>query len=328
MEIPKFWKNRGIVKAASLAMAIFAALNWFWRVHLIPSSSIPRVNSALPYSGQRHGQRRFDIVLAHYQETPWKVKSAVTLLKAVPSITELNPRVIVYSKGMEAASNATSSMALKEQLGADILYTLPNVGRESDTYLAHIVEHYDELADHTMFLQAQIENLEGIQGLVHTHFRPSLGVMSFGYYSECSCDACVSPLNGNPDPTYGFKRIPQLYALFNEDFCPPTGLLLSFRGQFMASRGRITRNSKKKWELLRGALTNMSHFIHDDPTPDQGLAFRNDKDPTNPIFGHTLERAWMVIFGCNDLRIRHNCNDRDINAICGCYDVEKEIPSG
>ena len=70
-----------------------------------------------------------------------------------------------------------------------------------------------------------------------------------------------------------------------------------------------------------------SQICHTSYTTIQLLSkvwlFRNEKDPMSPIFGHTLERAWMVIFGCNDLRIRHQCNDRDISAICGCYDVDK-----
>jgi hypothetical protein len=33
------------------------------------------------------------------------------------------------------------------------IYRVPNVGREGHTFLHHIVEHYDNLADHTLFCQ-------------------------------------------------------------------------------------------------------------------------------------------------------------------------------
>jgi hypothetical protein len=35
---------------------------------------------------------------------------------------------------------------------------LPNIGRESHTYLTHIVENYDNLAEHVLFFQAHIDD--------------------------------------------------------------------------------------------------------------------------------------------------------------------------
>lgn len=313
------WKYRKFMKAVTLTMAVVIALTWCYLLKYGPATSI-RIDS-----GPHHGQRRFDIVLSRFQENPSEVSSAIAQVKKIPSIATLDPRVIVYNKGGEPVSDW---IALREALGADVLYTLPNVGREGDAYLTHIIDHYDELADHTLFLQAGIENLGGIQELFDTRFKSTLGVMSFNSYTTCSCDACVAPKYPNIDLTHGYKRIPQLYTLFNEDFCPPTGLLLSFRAQFVVSRPRIIRNAKPKWELLRTTLRNMSHFVHDDPTEEQNLFDSTAKNPNNPFFLHTLERAWMILFGCNDLRIMDCSEDslvssyQNTSMVCGCDDED------
>jgi hypothetical protein len=53
-------------------------------------------------------------------------------------------------------------------------HKLPNVGREGHTYLHHIVENYDMLADWTVFSQAAIPEIgySGQDGLGHGHYMP------------------------------------------------------------------------------------------------------------------------------------------------------------
>ena len=78
-------------------------------------------------------QSRLEIVVAHYREDlQWLMPSA-----------EL---VTVYSKGGPDEAHA----AFARQI------TLPNIGRESHTYLYHIVNNYDRLADVTLFTQGDV----------------------------------------------------------------------------------------------------------------------------------------------------------------------------
>lgn len=51
----------------------------------------------------------------------------------------LEPRVTIYNKGTDSIPNSI---------------TLPNIGRESQTYFYHIVKNYDRLASWTFFTQA------------------------------------------------------------------------------------------------------------------------------------------------------------------------------
>jgi hypothetical protein len=48
---------------------------------------------------------------------------------------------IIYNKGDPIENTNTTTIPL------------PNVGREGHTYLHHIINHYDNLSDYTMFLQ-------------------------------------------------------------------------------------------------------------------------------------------------------------------------------
>jgi hypothetical protein len=74
------------------------------------------------------------LVLAHYQEDlRWLCEQDWD-------------QVIIYAKG-----------ARRPALDVDLpVILLPNIGRETHTYLHHIVSHYDDLADITIFSQADI----------------------------------------------------------------------------------------------------------------------------------------------------------------------------
>lgn len=70
-------------------------------------------------------KKNFQIVVSRYNEDiSWTFK--------------YSPNVIIYNKGQDYIPNAIS---------------LPNVGRESHTYLYHIISNYHQLADRTVFVQ-------------------------------------------------------------------------------------------------------------------------------------------------------------------------------
>lgn len=309
---------RRVSIASILITAVFSVfILWSW---LFPGDR----TDIMPYSSRKNGG--FDIVLSHYSEPPEEVKRGIQQIKAIPAIAALMPRAIVYSKGLDIISQTNNFEQLKLQLGADILRTLPNRGRESATYLNHIIDHYHDLAEHTLFAQALFDLPELAERRLATRFSPNIGVFSLNNYTTCNCEACIPIVyHGIPDLIYGFKRIPQLYVLFNERLCPPEGLLLTFKGQFVVSRKRILRNTREKYIYIRSLLDNMTHFVHDDPTEDNDMNTSiTEKASDNPMFGHTLERSWMIIFGCDDVTIAQECADLDAEddaTPCGCYDM-------
>jgi hypothetical protein len=77
-----------------------------------------------------------EIVLSRYDEdVTWAVE-------------EYHPFVTVYNKGPAGGLPAVLESAGRSR-------KLPNVGREGHTYLWHVVNNYDALADWTVFSQAQ-----------------------------------------------------------------------------------------------------------------------------------------------------------------------------
>ena len=69
-----------------------------------------------------------ELIIARYNEE-------LSWVKNVPS----NIKVTIYNKGKNNISNS--------------FIKLPNVGRESNTYLEHIMKNYDNLANITIFCQ-------------------------------------------------------------------------------------------------------------------------------------------------------------------------------
>ena len=72
-----------------------------------------------------------DIVVARYaEEVGW-----------IGNLDAVRPRVWLYNKGGESPQRPS--------------LPLPNIGREAHTYLYHIVNHWDDLADRTVFCQGR-----------------------------------------------------------------------------------------------------------------------------------------------------------------------------
>lgn len=163
--------------------------------------------------------RDFDIVLNYYNEDVKYVARFIRYLRNVSTIQRLNPRVIVYNK------NANISVEyLKKELLADIVRSLPNYGREGATYLRHIIENYDSIADHTLFSQAGVEGITNV-GLedwfmerLTRQFNSTVG------YMPLVSNNWISVYDCGRHPQYAFlERFPELWALAEETLCPSGG---------------------------------------------------------------------------------------------------------
>jgi hypothetical protein len=80
---------------------------------------------------------QFEVVIARYNEDSNKLSQLIA--KEFP-----NEKVTVYNKGLDNLSLPNNA----------IILPLPNIGREAHTYLHHILENYDQLADRILFMQA------------------------------------------------------------------------------------------------------------------------------------------------------------------------------
>lgn len=149
---------------------------------------------------------------------------------------------------------------------------LPNVGRESETYLNYIITNYDNLNDFTGFIQGNpFDHFEGcaadtshIINYINT-IKITQDFTFFGDHDLHECDHTGRPhhpgLNLYEYANYIKIDIPQI---------------IRFRAgaQFIVSRERIIKNSKEFYcNILRTVNTEIS-----------------------PIQGFLLERLWQYIF--------------------------------
>jgi len=242
--------------------------------------------------------RTLDIVVSMYRENATMIANKLEEIKALRPLQGLETHVVVYVKDEDADLEFISS--LRTALGADTVNKLSNKGREGGTYLSHILLKWDSLATHTMFLQADAHWWEDVKDRIVDYFVPTTGVLSLGRtLNACNCNSCTDFWDGSRT----FPRIPELWSAINGELCPGKGILIGYGGQMIVSRKHILATHRHIYKHLQEVLeSGPGHWIHDDPR--QG--FFNDS-PDEPYFGHTLERAWMTVFGCWDTRLAETC---------------------
>lgn len=291
---------------------IYGSAYTFRTVHgSMPAQSIAETDdSAIPQTG-----RKFDIVVSFYREDQTKIAKELREIKELAPFQGLEPRIIIYVKDQDA-----DVVAMKEAIGADVVKIIPNKGREGGTYLAHILDQWDNLAVHTLFLQGDIHKFPQLKARITDYFIPNTGVLSLGFeHSSCSCDNCKDDW----DTDDVWHRIPEVYSAVTGELCLTSKILMSYGGQFIASSNRIRSTRKHVFEHIKLILeSDMDHWIHKDSRDGR---FKDRVD--NPFFGHTLERSWMILFQCFDPRLSATCptldtrrQPKDTDETCQCVD--------
>ncbi|NBS67523.1 DUF3431 domain-containing protein [bacterium] len=158
--------------------------------------------------------------------------------------------------------------------------TICNVGRESHTYLTYIIDNYDHLPEHVIFIQAN--------PFQHVH-RPPIANMEEWIQSwsnveistnyEPTCDPYtfrIREYNGqiqSPAPTC-FGKWFETYI--NRKYPDNRDMKWYFGACFGVSRERIHLRSKVYYQRLLDQVS-----LH-----------------KSPEVGHYLERSWYYIFSC------------------------------
>jgi len=191
---------------------------------------------------------KLDLIVARYKEDVAWTKEA----------SDMGYNVIVYNK-FEGEN------------------LLPNVGRESHTYLHHIIENWDNLADITVFVQGNpfehsTDFFVQLQLVKEepAHFRPIMSING-DRMAIIQCD-----WNAQPHGVVDGKPIPLgLHYEWLTQMSSPRTFACTPGAQFAVSHESIRRWTKKFYER---AILSVSYDI-------------------NPIEGHSFERSWPVIFG-------------------------------
>jgi hypothetical protein len=246
----------------------------------------------------------YDIVVSYYNEDIASTTERLVQILELPVLRDyVRIRLFVYVKNekewvdeIEAALLAAN--IVNDQLLEPIVIHMPNQGREGGTFLTHIYERWDDLASHTMFIQAEMHHFGDAINRLSDYLIPATGILNLGMHFTCSCLRCTEPWDENR----AFPRIIEMYTMVNGEFCDDA-VPISYLGQLVVSQARIRANEREFYKYVLDTLvSDMENPIHKDPRQDMF----NDS-PSNPYFGHTIERAYLVLFGATGTSVAHSC---------------------
>ncbi|KAJ3298190.1 hypothetical protein HDU79_000078 [Rhizoclosmatium sp. JEL0117] len=248
--------------------------------------------------------KTFDIVISHYEENIHNLTTSIDKIRRHSQFKDRVIRTFVYTK-----SNDTDRLALKKNTEAYRVILLPNVGREGHTYLDHIETYFNDLADHTLFMQAEPSywhkfnaesQLSSVVSNRIQHFSDKTGFMDLGF-------VFLRPFAGDKDGYFPLLKYLFSMVAFEFPHVPIKSVMASYNGQFIVSRKRIQQSPKKLYVYLKRLLeAPEDDFIHKDQQ------FRGwESSPDDPVFGHTIERAWSVLFDCWNAKRIALCSNGD-----------------
>ena len=197
-------------------------------------------------------------------------------LSWVKQIDNGEAEIFIYNKGPKITEEYSQEVKILD---------LENVGRESHTYLHHIINNYDELPEKIIFTQAH-PNDHVSENFKSDFFDFLNSPDEFRYFSKNILEMRIDQdgveesgiLNGSfwrnkhslesCCVTVPFELIPKIES---KKWIFGTGAI------FGVSRESILKNSK---EFYRRSLDILEESL----------------DPVNPPEGHAFERSWYLIF--------------------------------
>ncbi len=78
-----------------------------------------------------------------------EVQQYLQRLLSIHSVAATRPRIFLYVKGGPEFFARARELSFAHEI-----HEVPNIGREQETYLRHVVAHYDRLPQHVLFSQA------------------------------------------------------------------------------------------------------------------------------------------------------------------------------
>lgn len=194
----------------------------------------------------------------------------------VKQIDNGEAEIFIYNKGLKITEEYSQEVKILD---------LENVGRESHTYLHHIINNYDELPEKIIFTQAHPND----------------------HVSENFKSDFFDFLNSPDEFRYFSKNI--LEMRIGQDGVEESGIL---NGSFWRNKhslesccvtvpfGLIPQIESKKWIFGTGAIFGVSResiLKNSKEFYRRSLDILEESlDPVNPPEGHAFERSWYLIF--------------------------------
>jgi hypothetical protein len=223
---------------------------------------------------RKMSQPTFSLVVSAYQES----------LDWIRDVRPMLSRVYIYDKNDDARHQMAGAAA--RTLYPDDTTVLPNVGRESHSYLHHIVTHYDDLTDYVIFTQADPEIVRGPKTrwidawkaeLVRYGFTQNAVIAEqFGTHYEWTLQSWRDRPLAQDGRTFGAWFQEYVRPVREEEECFPRPVRWFIKAVFGLSKERIRARPKAVYErLLRDTLLSKEN---------------------SPVDAHYIERAWFYVF--------------------------------
>ncbi|KIW95380.1 uncharacterized protein Z519_03964 [Cladophialophora bantiana CBS 173.52] len=268
---------------------------------LTPSHSVASSPSLPPTPDPRP----LDLVIANYNESlTWL--STYSHLATVYSKGKLPPDLSIFREVM----------------------TLPNWGRESHTYLHHIVHNYDNLADVTLFLQGNIHDmndgtpahtdldLDEIVGMakqladmpdilgsrgVNAQYQPQGGVLPLGKINSFVDWDGVRYLPGWIERRgKGLRRSQYSPEQFWNYIC--NGTADNKDPRWTAVPAEIKWTQGALFAVTRQTIQRRPRAVY-----ERAYNYFHSLADINPEEGHYMERFWLALFGYHGVEQRGLC---------------------
>ena len=223
--------------------------------------------------GFQDDSKQIEVVVARYEED-------LSWLNNIPE--DLYSKLIIYNKGSTINAEFPKSET----------FTLPNLGRESHTYLTHICLNYDKLADVTFFIPGSawtrddkrkrllrlIEHLQKNKvSAIIGHIDPRIINETYNFSINKWVVTSEENRKNNSDSSVNLSEDRPLKNWFTKRFPNESINCVSFTGIIAVSREDIL---KKPIVFYQKLLEELS-FPH-------------------PEVGHYSERVWKNIFSMGD----------------------------
>jgi hypothetical protein len=209
-----------------------------------------------------------DIVIAHYRENiDWVFNLSFK------NITN----IYIYSKDDKVSKPKVCDLPIVKHK------YLPNIGRESHTYLTYCIDNYTSLSDFVIFLQGD----------------PS----AHGYGTNVINNWINQSLDANFTHTKNYRE----YAL---DWALNNGRLSHWYTPTQPSKYNIydwfseyiTKDNIAKHRIYYSANFGIrKEYIVSRPLEDYYLLINNELNTINPEAGHYMERSWYHFFNLHRL---------------------------
>lgn len=264
-----FWASAWIVAGI---IAIIMTLSW---------AMAHGIHTDNGYEGYCVKNKKVDLVVARYNEDiGWLAPLAAS---------GAFDRVFVYNKGPHY------ELENKGIPGAYVVQ-LDNVGREGHAYLFHIIDHYDDMADVTIFLPGSCDRhdkwskaaptiaraLETMDStmLVH-HADGDVQTSLFDFAIKDWRSTHGKNAQANPESTLELNRMRPFGIWYQKMFGNLELDAVCYNGIFAVSKEHVHNRTMGFYQALEKELDTHS----------------------NPEAGHFLERAWPAVFA----PLPHHC---------------------